>query len=144
MSRGEHTDSPARASPTLVIHFGLSPAALAAELPAVLAGRAPASASSGLGTGNYQEEEGGRPRRPRAVVFGGAWDGADVETVRAAVRGCGGEGDGVVMLRHDGRKPSPPLGPAYGPHVVQRVKDVLGRLVRGEEVEWAGEGVVWY
>ncbi|KAL3963242.1 hypothetical protein ACCO45_000246 [Purpureocillium lilacinum] len=54
-----------------VIHFGLSPAALAAELPAVLAGRAPASASSGLGTGNYQEEEG----EAEAAAGGGVWGG---------------------------------------------------------------------
>jgi hypothetical protein len=72
------------------------------------------------------------------VVFGGAWSAEDVVAVVAAIKGCPGADD-VVMLRKDADRPSPPLGPAYPGHIVQRVKDALASVLDGPH-----DDVVWY
>lgn len=50
----------------------------------------------------------------------------------------------VPWLRLDLTKPTPPLGPEYGKHMVGRVKDVLGELKLGEGGGEEKGGIVWY
>jgi hypothetical protein len=55
---------------------------------------------------------------------------------------CKGSGNGVPWLRLDLSKPAPPLGPAYGKALVERIKVVMKEL---EEVGKMGrDGVYFY
>ena len=82
-----------------------------------------------LGSRNYT-------RRPVAVIAGGGYDDAMFEEMRKASAGK----STVPWLRPDASTPTPPLGPAYGVHMVQRVKTCLRKL---EEEGRMGVDGVW-
>lgn len=56
---------------------------------------------------------------------------------------CKGEGVAKVpWLRPDLEKPAPPLGPAYGVALVERIKVLFREL--GERGEIEGDGIYFY
>ena len=119
------------------IHFILTPSAGAAEIPALLQGKAPPASSDhaddNIGSNNYS-------KTAVAVVTGGGYEDDDVEMMRDACRveGC----KAVPWLRPDLSKPTPPLGPEYGRHMVARVKACLAALEREGNIE--ADAVVFY
>ncbi|OTB07884.1 hypothetical protein M426DRAFT_19816 [Hypoxylon sp. CI-4A] len=109
----------------------------AAELPYILQGIAPPTQSSYIGTGLYS-------RPPVAVIMGIAWDEADVADVKAAIQQTA-NGARPVILRNDKRVSAPqPPSPEYAAQLTRRVRGVLDRFVRGEELDGPEDGVLWY
>ncbi|KAF7340990.1 hypothetical protein MSAN_02084400 [Mycena sanguinolenta] len=103
-----------------VIHFTLMTAATT-EIPLLLKGEVPSPSSSSLGSGNWSTF-------PKAVVFGGAYDDAQIEAVRKAVAEAPGT-KRIPWLRVDMRVPHPPVDtPEYAVAVVGRMKALLGKL----------------
>jgi hypothetical protein len=119
-----------------VIHIILSPEAGVSEIPKVLRGEISTNSHSQdqaqIGTKNYSTS-------PAAVILGGAYDDAAIESMREACKGCDAK---IPWLRADVSKPSPPLGPAYGPHIVGRAKECMKELVEKGKLE--GDGVYYY
>jgi hypothetical protein len=112
----------------IVIHVILSLEAGKSEIPVILQGRKPPpSGIENLGTQNYS-------RKPAAVVLGGGYDDNDVAELRDA---CNGEFN-VPWLRPDLSKATPPLGPAYGKAMVERVKSCLKTLAEDGKPEQDG------
>lgn len=91
------------------------------------------STTSPLGTHNFT-------RPPICVIFGGAWDSDMISAMRAACRERGQGVRSVPWLRPDLDKPAPPLGPAYGKAMVERVRAALQKMrdkgVTGDQVIW--------
>ena len=123
-----------------VIHTILTPTQGATEIPLLLQGlprpAPPAGSEPSIGSGNYSSQ-----RPIIAVVTGGGYDDAAFKLMYEAAKGKGRD---VPWLRCDMSVPTPPLGPEYGKHMVERVKAALGKL--GEEGrldgEWVGMGGV--
>ncbi|KAF3767913.1 hypothetical protein M406DRAFT_355759 [Cryphonectria parasitica EP155] len=111
-----------------VIHFTLA-SAVKEELPLLLTNKPPANPSSTLGTGHWSAD-----RPPQALLLGGAYQDADIESLTALV----GATEGAVQipwLRVDTRNKAPPLQQPteaelreYGMDVARRMKEMLGQL----------------
>jgi hypothetical protein len=122
-----------------VVHVILSPQAGVTDIPLLLSSSAPSAPDSSqpeaagatLGTGNHSQA-------PAAVVLGAGYDDAMVEEMMAACKSS----KQVPWLRPDTTKPAPPLGPAYGKALVERVKVELKRLA--DEGKLDSGDVVWY
>ncbi|OHE97072.1 hypothetical protein CORC01_07681 [Colletotrichum orchidophilum] len=126
-----------------VIHFITSAASGAVIIPALLTSKTTPPPqhpdTSTIGSGNYAAP-------PRAVVLGSVFDDAAVELLQKAVvdDDQGTPSRKVPWLRHDLRKPAPPLGPEYGKAMVARVKEVLGRLEGEGKLGGEYGGDEWY
>lgn len=101
------------------IHFTLA-AAATTEIPLLLKGEVPSPSSSSLGSGNWSAF-------PKAIVFGGAYQDADVEELRKLVAATPGTRR-IPWLRVDSTLPHPPPGPEYAKAVVVRLKAMLAKL----------------
>lgn len=122
---------PLRFSPA-VIHVILSPAEGTSIIPALLRGETPpTSDSTNIGTQDYTN-------KAVAVVTGGGYDDAAVSEMREACKGA----STVPWLRPDLSKPTPPLGPEYGKHMVERVKTCLRKLAEEEKMQ--SDGIHFY
>ena len=91
-----------------------------------------------VGSGNYSKP-------PVAIITGGGYDDAAFEQMYDAAKERRRE---VLWLRPDMTVETPPLGPKYGEHMVERVRAALKRLqnegkLGGERKEGADE-VVFY
>ena len=104
------------------MHFILGPEAAIDEIPVILKGQTLASQSSTLGTSNDAV-------RPKAIVLGGGFVGV-FENVKSEVEKQFAQSGGsrVAWCMHDASKPHPPPGPEYGKVVMERCKELLGRL----------------
>lgn len=75
-----------------------------------------------------------------AIVLGAGYDDEAFEAMRSACLQAGIQGEvkgkGVPWLRPDLTVETPPLGPLYGKHMVERVKVGLGKLNLGDGVFW--------
>ncbi len=115
----------------VVIYTNLSADEGVSNLPALLRGEGPPSASADIiGTGNYSSPA-------KAVVTGGGYEEIEISDMR---RAC--NGSKVPWLRNDKSKPAPPPGPAYAAAVVERVKALLKDLAAEEKMQV--DGVYWY
>lgn len=101
----------------LDIHVCLGVSSACTEIPLLLTGSVPPSVSDNVGSGNYSQPA-------VAVVLGGGIDNEEFEEIR---KECGSKSN-VPWLRFDISKPGPPLGPAYGKHVAERLKEKLREL----------------
>ena len=101
----------------LDIHVCLSVSSACTDLPLLLTGSVPPTASDNVGSRNYSQPA-------AAVVLGGGFGNEEFEEARKA---CEGKSN-VPWLRLDTSKPTPPLGPAYGQHVAERLKGRLREL----------------
>ncbi|KAG9249619.1 uncharacterized protein F5Z01DRAFT_474149 [Emericellopsis atlantica] len=105
-----------------VILFCTSQESAIAHIPLAVKQSVPAEADlSTVGTNDFT-------RKPVAAVLGGEYGDAYFDTIKSSVEAHFPGGSGLQWLRHDAMIPSPPLGPGYGQHVMQRAKDVLARL----------------
>ena len=115
----------------LVTHIICTPDAGVAEIPLVLAGRAPPNASSNLGSQNYAS-------RPVCVAVGG---GFDDDTFGAIKKACGDAK--VVWLRPDRSKLAQMPGfdepERFGAAMAVRVRDCLRQHAIGEGGKEEGE-----
>ncbi|KAJ7239786.1 hypothetical protein B0H12DRAFT_1135745 [Mycena haematopus] len=102
-----------------VIHFTLA-ASAPTEIPILLKGEVPSPSSSRLGSGEWS-------LFPKAIVFGGAYDDAQIEKVRRAVAETPGT-KRIPWLRVDNNLPHPPVGPDYAAAIVGRMKAMLSKL----------------
>lgn len=100
-----------------VVFFHLSSGDAKTELSAALQGKLPDNPASSLGSAQFSTP-------PKAVVLGGAYEADVAKSLRATVNGVSGVPD-VPWLIFDKERPSPPLGPEYGKHVVGRVKEAI-------------------
>jgi hypothetical protein len=113
-----------------VIHVILAPEAGVAEIPSLLQGEA-LPKSDNIGTQNYTNPV-------AAIITGGGYDDENFAKMKKA---CEGKGS-VPWLRPNRSTPTPPLGPAYGKAIVERVKACFNRLV--EDGKMKGDGVYFY
>ncbi|KAK9775321.1 hypothetical protein SCAR479_07997 [Seiridium cardinale] len=111
-----------------VIHFILTPAGGAAQIPAILKGEQSVPTDSELGSKDYS-------RSPICVILGGGYDDASIELMMAAAKDQGARS--VPWLRPDLSKPAPPLGPEYGKALVQRIKELIPQLEREDKMDEA-------
>ncbi|KAF7340959.1 hypothetical protein MSAN_02081200 [Mycena sanguinolenta] len=102
-----------------VIHFTLAASSLT-EIPLLLKGEVPNPSSSSLGSGNWSTF-------PKAIVFGGAFEDAQIEALRKAVTETPGT-KRIPWLRVDWSRPHPPIGPEYAAAIVERTKAMLSKL----------------
>lgn len=116
-----------------VIHVIFTPDSFISTIPPLLSGSPPQPISEQIGTQNYA-------RRPVAIVTGGGFDDAMVESMREACKNA--KVDDIPFLRPDLAVPTPPLGPKYGAAMVQRVKACLAELE--EEGRLVGGGIFYY
>ncbi|KAH7319572.1 hypothetical protein B0I35DRAFT_352646 [Stachybotrys elegans] len=100
-----------------VIHFVMTPAGGAVQIPAILKGDKAVPADSELGTKDYSQP-------PLCVILGGGYDDAGIEEMMKSTKGL----KGVPWLRPDLSKPAPPLGPEYGKALVRRIKELIPEL----------------
>jgi hypothetical protein len=117
-----------------VVFFHLSSGDAKDELSSVLKGKLPENPASSLGSGDLSTP-------PKAVVLGGAFDLETVDSMQKSIN----EVPGVVMvpwLMFDKEKPSPPIGPEYGKHVVGRVKETLLGMEKEGKLD-AGDGGIF-
>ncbi|KAI1305519.1 hypothetical protein F5Y03DRAFT_395051 [Xylaria venustula] len=114
-----------------VIHFVMSPDGGAVQIPAILKGEQSPPSESALGSKDYSKP-------PIAIILGGAFDDAGIETMMKASEGT----RPIPWLRPDLTKPAPPLGPEYGKALVARIKVLLAQLEK--EGKLSEEKVHWY
>lgn len=116
----------------LVIHAFLSPKETISILPTLLEGNAPAKIDKhNVGTKDYS-------RGLAAVILGGGYDDGEVAQIRTA---C--EGKSLVpWMRPNMSTPAPPMGPAYGAALVERIKVSMKQLKEEGKVE--GDGTYLY
>jgi hypothetical protein len=114
-----------------VIHFVKNPETAMTEIPALLRGDKTVSSQSELGTKNYELGVG-------AVILGAGYDDQAVKQLREAA----GRVSSVPWLRPDTTKPTPPLGPAYGQVLVDRIKEAVKDLQGKGGMD--KDAVVWY
>ncbi|KAF7319395.1 hypothetical protein HMN09_00277500 [Mycena chlorophos] len=118
-----------------VIHFILTPETGKVQIPAILRGDSdpsgsPASQSSNdsvLGTKNYS-------KKPIAVIIGGAYDDAGVETMLEAARGI----HPIPWLRADRGVAMPPMGPEYAVAMAKRIRNKFAQLEQDGELKVEG------
>ncbi|KAF7537062.1 hypothetical protein G7054_g4022 [Neopestalotiopsis clavispora] len=111
-----------------VIHFVMTPESGVVQIPAILKGEQQVPADSELGSKDYSQPV-------AAVILGGGYDDAAVDTMLQATKQQEGSGARAVpWLRPDLTKPAPPLGPAYGKAMVRRVKELLPQLERENKI----------
>ena len=117
----------------VVIHLILTPEAGKSEIPALLRGETPKSSTDieDIGTKNYSKP-------PAVVILGAGYDDSQIAEMREA---CEGKSS-IPWLRPDISKPAPPLGPAYGKALVDRIKVLLKELA--EEGKLEGDAVYFY
>lgn len=113
----------------VVVQFITGPEAAISEIPTLLQGQLPVSPTSTLGTGNVSV-------RPKAIVLGGAF----VETFEDVKREVEKQmveigGSKIAWCMHDASKPHPPIGPEYGKAVLERCRELLGRLRDGGKLD---------
>ncbi|TQV90857.1 hypothetical protein IF1G_10378 [Cordyceps javanica] len=119
-----------------LVHFVKTPEAGAKDLPLVLAGSAPETVPSSVGTGNITDGA-------VAIILGGGYDDGDYEAMRKAVDAATLERR-PVWLRMDLRVAMPPPGPEYGKAVVVRVKTLLAALNKEKKLNGSDPGMFWY
>lgn len=117
----------ASSSTHTVIHFTLA-GSLADELPTLLTGKAPATASnSTIGTGNFAAP-------PQALLLGAGFEQADIDKLKALAESTPGAVQ-IPWLWIDVSKGDAPTGKpteeeikAIGEKVAKRMKDTLDKL----------------
>ncbi|KAJ9370103.1 hypothetical protein DTO282E5_5163 [Paecilomyces variotii] len=114
-----------------VIQFVMTPESGAVQIPALLRGETNVSSDSDLGSHDYS-------RGVKAIILGGGYDDQDLKILREAAQGI----KPLPWLRPDLSKPAPPLGPAYGEAMVQRVKETLKGLQDNGKME--EDGIIYY
>ncbi len=72
------------------------------------------------------------------MIAGGGYDDASIAEMREA---CEGKSN-IPWLRPDMKKPTLPLGPAYGKALVDRIKVLMKELA--EDGKLQGDGVYFY
>ncbi|KAJ5760929.1 hypothetical protein N7520_008085 [Penicillium odoratum] len=114
-----------------VIHFIMTPEAGLVQIPALLRGEADVPSDSELGSKSYERGVG-------AIILGAGYEDEDIQRLREAA----GTLSTVPWLRPDTTKPAPPLGPAYGQALVERIKETVNELQASAKL--AKDAVVWY
>ncbi|KAI0512912.1 hypothetical protein F5B22DRAFT_637499 [Xylaria bambusicola] len=114
-----------------VIHFVMSPASGAVQIPAILRGDQQPPSDSRLGSKDYSKP-------PVAVILGAAFDDGDTAVMMEAAAGI----KPIPWLRPDLTKATPPVGPEYGKALVARIKVLLAQLEK--EGKMNEETVQWY
>lgn len=110
----------------------MTPEEGAAQIPAIFRGEQEVEAHSALGSHDYSQ-------KPAAVILGGGYDDAGIETMLKASAGI----HPIPWLRPDLTLPAPPFGtPDYGKALVQRIKVRLAQLE--QEGQLHEEKVVLY
>ncbi|OAA69293.1 hypothetical protein LEL_10169 [Akanthomyces lecanii RCEF 1005] len=119
-----------------LVHFVKTPEAGVKDLPLVLKGREPETATSSVGTGNIVDGA-------TAIILGGGYDDNDYEAMRKAVDAATLERR-PVWLRNDLSVEMPPPGPEYGKAVVVRVKNLLAKLEKEKKLDGSDSNSYWY
>ncbi|KAJ4391781.1 hypothetical protein N0V93_005401 [Gnomoniopsis smithogilvyi] len=106
-----------------VIHFVMSVEAARVQIKAIFEGNQSPPSDSELGSKVYSQ-------KPIAVILGGAFTDEDVTAMMKATAHI----HPIPWLRPDKSKPTPPLGPAYGKAMVDRIKERIPQLEQGGEM----------
>ena len=117
---------------SIVVQFVQTVEAGKHQIPALLRGEDPGSASPNIGSKNYE-------RTPVAVLLGAAFDDQGIEELREAAKGT----KNVPWLRPDTSRPMPPLGPEYGKAIVARIKCTMKELEEQGKIEGNGD-IIWF
>ncbi|KAK8086642.1 hypothetical protein PG994_001616 [Apiospora phragmitis] len=145
--------------PEYDVHFILDAENASREILSVLRGEALPTPSSHLGSRLYGT---GEALRPRAVLFGGAYEDGVIEMVgeevwRQLLQSSGGGSvdragrcckpttvTKIPLLKANQTATMPPLGPEYGKKMVQRAKACLRRLEEEGKFDGTHGGVYLY
>ncbi|KAJ5785299.1 uncharacterized protein N7503_010511 [Penicillium pulvis] len=100
-----------------VIHFVMTLNAGLDQIPALLKGETEVPSHTELGSNNYARGVG-------AIILGAGYEDEDIRQLREAATPF----SSVPWLRPDTTKPAPPLGPAYGQALVERIKETVNGL----------------
>ncbi|OBS24269.1 hypothetical protein FPOA_04815 [Fusarium poae] len=122
-----------------VVHFILPGESGKVIIPELLRGNpAPSHPdTSKIGSGNYTQI-------PEAVVLGGAFEDADIEALRNAVKAVDGT-RGVTWVRQDTTQPAPPVtSPEYAKLMTKRTKDSVIRLHKDDKLDGTNDRIEWY
>lgn len=108
-------------------------------IPELLSGNTPPShpESSAIGSGNYAQI-------PQAVVLGGAFEDADLDALRDAVKAVKGA-RGVAWVRQDTTQPAPPVtSPEYPKLMTRRTKEAIIQLHKDGKLDGKNDTIEWY
>lgn len=101
------------------------------QIKAIFEGDQSPPSDSALGSKDYSQ-------KPIAVILGGAFTDEDAAEMMKATAHL----HPIPWLRPDTSKPTPPLGPAYGKAMVDRIKERIPQLEKDGEMAQGKQ--FWY